>query len=429
MPFTLRLADGTSYVVKHLDFLFWPILMTTVLGASVLSPLFAQDRTAVALGPRLDRGTRTDVYGDPLPPGVLARMGTLRDYIGEGSSRIIFSPDGRFVTATSAWFKPPLRLWDPQSGRVVRELKELDVKGMGVTHVAFSSDGKQIAAADSLGTVRLGSTDTGRKIRDFPGHDDILGIKFSPDGKILTVWQAGTAWFWDIATGTRTHWHSMTGDQPGTLPHFLEVWSLTRPRNVVGRAVGRKRWLVSSRFGNMIILSEISPDGKWAASMGSPGYRIWDVNSHRHVRSIPRHREPPGLITEYAENQFHFSPDGKLLAVGVTLSSLGLWDVATGTLYRRLSQCRHCRGIQLRTRQQTTGHGWGPFPLLGHRARRGDPPIPPAGGGSRRRVHARRQEPGHGGRRHVVSLGHFHRPTDSAVQGPAPIPRSHIPLE
>jgi hypothetical protein len=36
--------------------------------------------------------SRSDVYGDPLPPGTLARVGTVRDYIGEGSSRITLTP-------------------------------------------------------------------------------------------------------------------------------------------------------------------------------------------------------------------------------------------------------------------------------------------------------------------------------------------------
>src|SRR5665213_1301179 len=76
--------------------------------------------------------SRTDTYGDPLPPGALARMGTSRDYIGDGSSRIIFSPAGRFVTASSSFIRPPLRLWDPATGRVVRDLKELDIAGIGV---------------------------------------------------------------------------------------------------------------------------------------------------------------------------------------------------------------------------------------------------------------------------------------------------------
>ena len=77
-------------------------------------------RLTIALEPqpsknetRVKPGVRSDGYGDPLPPGRLTRMGTVRDFIGEGSSRIIFSPGGQFVTASSAFISPKLRLWDP----------------------------------------------------------------------------------------------------------------------------------------------------------------------------------------------------------------------------------------------------------------------------------------------------------------------------
>jgi len=301
------------------------VLVTTALGASLPTQSAAQERKVVASEPGLNRGSRTDVYGEPLPPGVLARMGTLRDYIGEGSSRIIFSPDGRFVTATSEFIKPPLRLWDPETGRVVRDLKELAIKGIGIRHVAFSSDGKLVAAADSAGTVRLGSTDTGRKIREFPGHDDIWEIALSGDGKILRVWHGRTVWFWNIAAGTRTHWHSMTGDQPGALRHLLDVVSLGRSMNYNRRPLNWHTRILFRPNVYIALPSATSLDGKVAASIGSPGYRLWDVATGRHLQSIPRHREPRGLIIEYMEDHIEFSPDGKLLAAGV--SACGTWPV------------------------------------------------------------------------------------------------------
>ena len=80
----------------------------------------------------------------------------------------MFSPDGKFVTATSVFIGIPLRLWDPATGRVVRWLKELDpVKN--IQSIAFSPDGAMIAAADRTGTVRLGLTAHGWKIGELIG--------------------------------------------------------------------------------------------------------------------------------------------------------------------------------------------------------------------------------------------------------------------
>jgi WD40 repeat protein len=337
-------SQGVQPVMSRL--LSCLILITTGLGAALPHQSIAQELTSVATEPRLDGGLRTDIYGEPLPPGALARMGTLRDYIEEGSSRIIFSPDGRFVTATSEFIQPPLRLWDPETGRVIRDLMELRIKGVGTRHIAFSSDSKLIAAADSLGTVRLGSTETGRKIREFSGHDLIWEVAISADNKILRVWHDRTVWFWDIAAGTRTHWHSLAGNTPSKFRHFLAYASLRRSGNVFGRAVRWNSPVPSTPYGYITLPNAVSPDEKLAASIRSSGfkrrarsraleYRLWDVATGRDLRSIPHHREPPGLITEYMEPHIEFSPDGKLLAVSVTPGSLGLWDVATGTLYRR----------------------------------------------------------------------------------------------
>ena len=98
--------------------------------------------------PAAKRDARVDAYGDPLPPGVLARMGTLRDFIGEGSSRVIFSTDGKFVTASSEWFRPEVRLWDPGSGRGVRDFNDIERSGINPRRVAISPDVTQIAVAD-----------------------------------------------------------------------------------------------------------------------------------------------------------------------------------------------------------------------------------------------------------------------------------------
>ena len=71
--------------------------------------------------------TNGHLYGDPLPPGAISRLGTLRDNIGEISGDIVLSPDGKSVIATSASFSIPLRLWDVETGCVI---VHLDVRGV-----------------------------------------------------------------------------------------------------------------------------------------------------------------------------------------------------------------------------------------------------------------------------------------------------------
>jgi RNA polymerase sigma factor (sigma-70 family) len=67
---------------------------------------------------------RTDRYGDPLPPGALARWGTRRfqhPFLdGLGIRSVAFSPDGK-ILATGSW-DHTIRLWNRASGQELRRL-------------------------------------------------------------------------------------------------------------------------------------------------------------------------------------------------------------------------------------------------------------------------------------------------------------------
>ena len=132
---------------RSLQMLICSFVISIIFGVSSSCPALAQGPRPVNQQPAVKQHARVDAYGDPVPAGALARMGTLRDFIWDASSRIVFSADGRFVTASSMFIRFPLRLWAPASGRVVREFKELDRVGMGAGYVAISQDGTRIAAA------------------------------------------------------------------------------------------------------------------------------------------------------------------------------------------------------------------------------------------------------------------------------------------
>src|SRR4051812_29735469 len=86
---------------------------------------------------------RLDALGDPLPPGAVARLGTLRLRQGDGFAvqLVLFSPDGKAIlTASVPW--PQIHLWDAATGKELRPLA-----GAGkhpVAAAAFSPDGTQL---------------------------------------------------------------------------------------------------------------------------------------------------------------------------------------------------------------------------------------------------------------------------------------------
>ena len=190
--------------------------------AAVLSLAFAGAAPADHPDDGARARLRLDLYGDPLPPGAVARLGTLRDNIGDQSSDIVLSPDGKSVTATSGFFHIPLRLWDVSTGRVTLELKQLDrpIRAVGnmVRRAAFSPDGKLLAAGDAAGTVRIGRTDNGQKVLEIPGADPVSALRFLPGGKILAVsYYDFTIGLFAVATGERIRSFGPGEQLPGVL--------------------------------------------------------------------------------------------------------------------------------------------------------------------------------------------------------------------
>src|SRR5262249_24532446 len=61
-----------------------------------------------------------DRHGDALPPGALARMGTIRFRPGVSVARAVFSPDGKLL-ASESWDRT-VRVWETSSGRELHRL-------------------------------------------------------------------------------------------------------------------------------------------------------------------------------------------------------------------------------------------------------------------------------------------------------------------
>jgi RNA polymerase sigma factor (sigma-70 family) len=224
--------------------------------------------------------SRVDGDGDPLPQGAVLRLGSLRLRHRSTLRAVAFAPDGKFLA--SAGWGPVIRLWDPATGKQIREI--VGPEG-GVDGIAFSREGKLLAGAGMDGAVHLWDAATGREVRRLEGHrSQVHGVAFAPQGDRLVSGDEAVARVWDVGTGK-----------------VLQTLAVAAGVSVVA----------------------FSPDGRLVAAGDGKGTTfVWEADSGKPVRQV--HGEG---------NYVHalaFSPDGGALVTAVPNGPPGVWDVATG---------------------------------------------------------------------------------------------------
>ncbi len=290
------------------------------------------------------KSSRTDRFGDPLPQGAIARMGSVR-LRHAGLSDFVFLFGGK--TIVTAGSDRVLRTWDAPTGKQVRAVRLRGAAGPGRC-VTLSPDGKTLAAHDRERLV-FWEVESGKELKTLPGPSFQLGyLYFSPDGKTLAVGSGNRrVTFWDWRAGKAREIALPVVPRPvvqfnmdstfhgGFSPDgkwFVSGASSREPLGVFDAATGR---LVYSLPCNAYA-SAVSPDSKrLAVSSVRPGKRPEAVIRLFELASGQ-------LAAEYAPGFEHpyftlaFSPDGKALACGFSDNSC-LLDVGSGRVLHRLS--------------------------------------------------------------------------------------------
>jgi WD40 repeat protein len=156
-----------------------------------------------------------DAFGDPLPDGAVARLGTLRWRHGSSVLFAAFLADGKSVISVDG--EKVIRVCEYPSGKEIRRIGQPPVALMakpetrnllltGGIPVALSKDGMTIAVSYDASEVCFFDVATGKRLQSLP-----LGVRadfrygvgtlaISPDGKQLaTMQQDGVMRFWDLA--------------------------------------------------------------------------------------------------------------------------------------------------------------------------------------------------------------------------------------
>jgi WD40 repeat protein len=197
-----------------------------------------------------------------------------------------------------------------------------------ISAVTFSPDGQYVLTGNgSERNATLWNALTGKKIRNFDHHKDVLAVAYSPDGKyIVTGSGDNTASLWDAATGkevrrfigdvrkvTTSVAFSSDGKYvlTGSLDKMARLWDVTTGKEI--------RQFISQAA---ILSIAFSPDSQYAL-LGQRGGTVsmWEVQTGTEVRQFTGHD---------SSNAIAFSPDGKFILTGGYDLIARLWDAKSG---------------------------------------------------------------------------------------------------
>jgi WD40 repeat protein len=263
---------------------------------------------------------------------------------------VAFSRDGKLLAAGGEG--NTARVWDWQNSRVVVTCKA-EAPG-DITCVVFSPDGASLAGSSTDKTARVWDLSTGRELRCLKQHmEPVNAVAFSPDGKRLataggTDLQPGDVNVWDIDTGQEAL--NLKGHKVGIRS---VAFSPDRKRlaSASGTAAGvpaeLKLWdAITGREERSFFDQEggcvaFSPDGKRLATyrvFGAPPFSVTHdavvEDLERPERSFALHGSCYGIA---------FSPDGNLL-VSANTGTITLWKTQTEQEARMLLAGQYAAG-------------------------------------------------------------------------------------
>ncbi len=195
---------------------------------------------------------------------------------------VAFSPDGKLLAAGIA--SNEIRQWNTVSGTLFNTYQE---HTGWIYSVAFNSDGKLLASGSEDQTVRLWDVSTGQNLATLRGHTDrIWSVAFSPNGKLLAS---------------------------GSHDHTIRIWDIS---------TGECLKVLEGNTGRIWCIA-YSPDGRLIASgSDDQAVQFWEVESGECIRTLRGHDQ---WIRSVA-----FSPDGNLIVSGSDDKTICLWEVHSG---------------------------------------------------------------------------------------------------
>ena len=238
---------------------------------------------------------------------------------------VAFLQDGKKLIS-SHWGTTGKVFWDVASMKTQRIFPDLTKRAALRRTVTLSPLDELLATETGNGNIKVWNIDSETLVAELTEHENhVISFNFSPTGKYLvSAGTQGELFVWDVERWEKQH--SLTPDE--------------------NEGVGQAQW----RMGDKRVA--FHPDGKKIAAIShNDKARIWDVESGRHLATLPLPEnldvpplykgEPQG--TQKAENPKHqrrldlllraiaFSPCGTIVACGRE-DEVILWDASASQI-------------------------------------------------------------------------------------------------
>jgi WD40 repeat protein len=311
---------------------------------------------------------KVDRFGDPLPEGAVARLGTTRlrhESADEETRLFAFADDTRLISAAGK----RVCVWDIRSGArincwethgwgdigqiavspggkmiavaagpgvllgnvgVKSELRELGASNLPAGWIGFTSDSASLVIIERNGAIRVAGLNPIAPPRSAAGNNPHPLAGISRDGKTLTVWRQDRVERWDLAKLDKPSTTKfpflgfrrlrMRGE--GSLlaihvqPHGVVFWDPAADKEVGRLADGK---LIADDG------ADFTPDGKQFVTVtrGVKGtVKVWDVATGKLAWSFEL------LATEVGEPVI--SPDGRAVVFATPRAAITPRDLKTG---------------------------------------------------------------------------------------------------
>jgi RNA polymerase sigma factor (sigma-70 family) len=342
-PAAVALAEGMR--TSGAALLYKAAMLVVVAGIVTLGGYWAATgetpQSAEEAQPKTEnKQPNVDRFGDALPPGALARMGSVRWRLDiGGAAQLVVPADGKTVIAANG--QTGVSIFDLVTGRVMRQLPSNETLRKALVDsrhgVGLSGDGRLVAFGTREGLIHLLDLVTDKELRSLTGHRGrIQEVSLSHDGRALVSRSEDkTLRVWDTAARKQLHEISLepksfTQEDPSTVamaPNGKEfAWIGNDKERIIhacDAATGQEKHRLDKHEGDLRQIV-YSPDSRWLASTSSNGrIQLWDLKSGglRHTWTSGGSHGLP-----YAA----FAPDGKTLVVRRGGDGMRLLDLSEG---------------------------------------------------------------------------------------------------